>query len=302
LKQPLTLWLLGDGKPGHENQTLGLADAIARQHSCTIHRISVAGQRGIFQRVRAASEASAGLPPPDLIIGAGHATHLALWWLARKHRAKSVVLMKPSLPLGAFDLCLVPAHDFQIPPQRENLILTQGALNRVTPPTVAARSGGLILIGGPSATHGWDGKALLTALQEISASGDWQLTNSRRTPVGFIQELKNQLPGIEILPHQETRPEWLPAQLAKAADVWVTEDSVSMIYEALSSGARVGLLEMPRTRTDSRVLRGLDALVSQRFLSVFTEWRVNGKLSPPPAILREADRCASEVISRWRAK
>ncbi len=210
--------------------------------------------------------------------------------------------MKPSLPLGAFDLCLVPAHDFQIPPQRGNLILTQGALNRVTPPTVAARSGGLILIGGPSATHGWDEQGLLAALQKISASGDWQLTDSRRTPAGFIQELKKQLPGIEIFPHQETRPEWLPAKLARAAEVWVTEDSVSMIYEALSSGAHVGLLEMPRTASDSRVLRGLDALVSQRFLSVFSEWRVNGKLNPPPAILREADRCADEVISRWCPK
>jgi uncharacterized protein len=242
------------------------------------------------------------LPLPDLIIGAGHATHLALWWLARKHRARSVVLMKPSLPLGAFDLCLVPAHDFQIPPQRENLILTQGALNRVTPPTAATRSGGLILIGGPSSTHGWDDQELLTALREISASGDWQLTNSRRTPVGFIQELKNQLPEIEIFPHQDTGPEWLPAQLARAADVWVTEDSVSMIYEALSSGACVGLLEMPRTSQHSRVLRGLNALVSQRFLSVFSEWQVTKKLFPAPEILREADRCASEVISRWRAK
>ena len=95
----------------------------------------------MFQRLRLAREASANLPPPDLILGAGHATHLVLWWLARKHRTQSIVMMKPSLPMAWFSLCLVPAHDFRVPPQGENLIVTQGALNRVAPPTDAVRSG-----------------------------------------------------------------------------------------------------------------------------------------------------------------
>ena len=97
----LTLWLLGDGKPGHENQSLGLADALSRRVPCEVHRVSIAGKRGIVTRVKAALQASEGLPVPDLVIGAGHATHFALLWLARKHRARSIVLMKPSLPMGS---------------------------------------------------------------------------------------------------------------------------------------------------------------------------------------------------------
>jgi mitochondrial fission protein ELM1 len=91
-KRALTLWLIGDGKPGHENQSLGLAEAMQRRATCEIHRISIAGKGGIFGRIRAAFAQSAALPSPDFIIAAGHATHLPLLWLARKYSAKSIVL------------------------------------------------------------------------------------------------------------------------------------------------------------------------------------------------------------------
>ncbi|NTV97009.1 MAG: hypothetical protein HGA75_16620, partial [Thiobacillus sp.] len=34
IPQPLTLWRLVDGKPGHEKQTLGLAQALGRLTDC----------------------------------------------------------------------------------------------------------------------------------------------------------------------------------------------------------------------------------------------------------------------------
>ena len=297
MKNPLILWLLCDGKPGHENQSLGLADALARQVPCEVHRISLAGKRGLIRRVKSALAASGNFPKPDLIIAAGHATHPALFWLARKHRARSIVLMKPSLPMGWFDLCIAPSHDFPNPPQRENLLISRGALNRVAPVS-GEKSGQLILIGGPSANHGWDGEKLLAALMEITASGHWQLTDSRRTPAGFLDAIRQSLPAIEIFPHQQTTHEWLPGKLAAAAETWVTEDSVSMIYEALSSGAKVGLLPVPELGT-SRVLRGIRELVTAGFLSRFSDWEKSRTLTAPPETLREADRCAAEVISRF---
>ena len=300
LTKSLTIWLLGDGKPGHENQASGLADAISRLQPCEVHRISLAGKRGLFRRVQAASRASTDFPKPDLIIGAGHATHLALLWLAQKYQARGIVLMKPSLPLAWFDLCIIPAHDFKTTPRQQNIIVTQGALNRVTPPDAAVRTGGLILIGGPSGIHGWDGETLLRDLTAISIRGNWQLTDSRRTPAEFVQEIKKRLPRIEIFSHQDTSPEWLPAKLATAAEVWVTEDSVSMVYEALSSGASVGLLEVLRTQPDSRVLRGLGVLISEGFLTPFADWEKTRTLNAPPSILREADRCAEAVVRKFR--
>lgn len=200
--------------------------------------------------------------------------------------------------MGWFDLCIVPSHDFPNGSKRRNLILTRGALNRVAPPEAHDRSGRMILIGGPSSSHGWEGQQLLDSLSAITATGDWQLTDSRRTPAGFLDQIRESLPSIEVFPHQETPADWLPEKLAAAAEIWVTEDSVSMIYEALSSGAKVGLLAVPRNQSHSRVLRGLQQLVAEDFLTPFAAWQNSRILKVPNSILREADRCAGEVLRR----
>jgi mitochondrial fission protein ELM1 len=295
-ERSLTLWLIGDGKPGHENQSLGLAEAMQRLVACDIHRISIAGKGGIFGRIRSALARGTNLPSPDIIIGAGHATHPALLCLARKHRAKSIVLMRPSLPLRFFDFCIAPFHDFPKKPTCRNLILTRGAINRVQAGDFS-KTGKLILIGGPSKTHAWDDEAMLNMLSKITA-GDrtWQLTDSRRTPMGFLEQAPKRLEGIEIFSCQETSPDWLPSKLREADEVWVSEDSVSMIYEALSSGARVGFLPVPRLKTNSRVLRGIDELVENGYLTPFYSWGKNGQLSPAPEALNEAARCAGIVL------
>jgi mitochondrial fission protein ELM1 len=293
----LNIWLLLDGKPGHENQSLGLADALGRRVSCEVHRISLAGKRGLLERVRAALSASSDFPKPDLILAAGHATHPSLVWLARKHRARSIVLMKPSLPLACFDLCIAPAHDFPAGQQCDKLILTRGAINRITPSS-AERNDKLILIGGPSKSHGWDGAAILDMLAQATDRGGWELTDSRRTPQGFLEEARAKLPGVSVFSHTQTARDWVPKKLRQTKEVWVTEDSVSMIYEALTSGARVGLLPLPRLRETSRVLRGIDGLVSDGYLTRFPQWRENHCIAVAPDTLCEAERCAEIILQR----
>ena len=275
----LSIWVLGDGKPGHENQALGLADAMARLRGCVVRQLSVAGKYGLLARLRAALRAAAALPKPDLLIGAGHATHPALLWLARQHRVPSVVLMRPSLPLSWFDLCIAPAHDFDRAPAAANVVTSMGALNRVVANRSTPRGGGLLLVGGPSDTHDWDEHGLLDSLLRIcgdGTGGPWQLTDSG-----------------------ETSRDWLPGRLAAAADVWVTEDSVSMVYEALSSGARVGVLPVPRHKHDTRVLRGLARLVDAGWVTSYERWCQTGVLAAPPHALQEATRCAEVVLAKF---
>lgn len=294
-KRSLTLWLIGDGKPGHENQSLGLAEAIQRLVACDIHRISIAGKGGVVGRIRGALAQSANLPSPDFIIAAGHATHLALLCLARRRQAKSIVLMRPSLPLRCFDLCIAPSHDFRKKPTRKNLILTRGAINRVHA-SDSPKTGKLILIGGPSKTHGWDTGAMLDVLAKVTIGGGWQLTDSRRTPQGFLEQARMRLKGLEIFSCQETPADWLPEKLREADEVWVSEDSVSMIYEALSSGARVGLLPVPRLKPSSRILRGIDELIRDGNLTPFSAWQDVGQLLTAPETLNEAERSAKILL------
>ncbi|MCB1131145.1 MAG: mitochondrial fission ELM1 family protein [Verrucomicrobiae bacterium] len=298
MKPPFHLWVVCDGKPGHENQSLGLADAIGRRVSTEIHRISLAGNRGFASKLRAALDAARTLPKPSLVLSAGHSTHPSLLLLARKSNAPCIVLMKPSLPLGWFDLCIAPEHDFPDGTDRRDILLTRGALHRVTPGD-GERKGKLILVGGPSKTHGWDAAGLIEMLAPATDRGGWQLSDSRRTPADFLEMAREKLPGVEIISHHDTPPGWVPRTLAAAKEVWVTEDSVSMVYEALGSGARVGLLPVPRRDHESRVLRGIDSLVDSGFVTPYSKWRQTQRIEAPPSLLNEADRCAEIVVARF---
>ena len=299
----LTLWVVRDGKPGHENQSLGLAEALGRQANVTIHGIHLTPGESLLDRLRSAFHQAKKLPRPDLILGAGHTTHVALIALARRTGSPCVVLMKPSLPAMLFDLCIVPQHDLRGQPG-EGVIATMGALNRVPAPVAGPRDGRLMLIGGPSASHGWDGEAVLNAIGEILATSPgapWELTDSRRTPEGFREALRERFPQLVVFPHEETGPEWLPARLSRAGETWVTEDSVSMIHEALSSGSKVGLLPVPWKKPRGRIARGLARLIVEGFVTTFRDWREIHVLDDPPMVLREADRCAKLVLLRWFA-
>lgn len=295
----LQIWILSDGKPGHENQSLGLVEAMARSTPCQFHKINLPKRKLLIDPLIREQK----LPPPDLLVAAGHSTHLPLLWLARRYNAPCVVLMKPSIPANWFDLCLVPRHDLKDSSSVGDTIEpTHGALNRVAPAENTSRQGGLFLIGGPSKAHGWETRTTIESLKEILGSSPirpWSLTDSRRTPDDFIVALAPLAGDLAIFPHQKTGPEWLPARLAQAEEVWVTEDSVSMIYEALTSGARVGLLPVPQLKKDSRVNRGIELLAKEGYVTRFTDWQNTRQLRPAPDRLQEAQRCATIVLERF---
>ncbi len=290
MSQPLQILVISDGKPGHENQSLGLAEAMGRLCPVETHTLRIDAAKGAIGRVRMAL-ATDHRAKPDFVIAAGSATHLPLFFAARKYDAHSIVLMKPSLPFRFFGTCIIPEHDFTKAPEAPNVILTKGAPNRVIP-SDAPRSGKMFLIGGPSRTHGFDGAELIRQIKGIAVDKGWQIADSRRTPENFLAALGNEMPGLEIFSHNGTKPGWLAEKLSCSEEVWVTEDSVSMIYEALSGGAKVGVLSMPRIRSDARVIRGLDSLEK--------EGRFTAGTSEPATILAEADRCAGIILGRLR--
>lgn len=299
---PLTLWRLTDGKPGHEKQSLGLARALQRLTDAVCHDIAVHPGAGAWLAWLAwllgRFPAGAGLPGPDLVLAAGHATHLPALAARRARGGRIVVLMRPSLPIALFDLCLIPAHDH--PPQRPNVIVTRGVLNAVEPGGPHDARQGLILIGGPSRHYRWDDAAVAAQVQSLmTAQPDvrWTLTTSRRTPTGFLAALGMPM-GLDIHPYNQTPPGWLEAMLARCAQVWVSPDSGSMVYEALTAGCRVGLLDLAAI-PGSRIARELAALSEQGLVTPFPRWRVGQSLAPPMQGFNEAERCAREILERW---
>jgi mitochondrial fission protein ELM1 len=299
MTQPVVVWVFTDGKAGHENQTRGLLVALARHHPVDARWIKVPAYASVLSSLMTRRFLpGVGLPPPDLLIGAGHRTHLPLLAARRAHGGRSIVLMKPSLPRAWFDLCVIPEHDAV---SGANVFITRGALNPVEPGKKDARTG-LILIGGPSRHHGWNENEIFSQIETIvSGAGDirWTLTTSRRTPAASTRRLRALTFGnLTVVPVSETGPGWLSERLACTAQVWVTEDSVSMMYEALTANAATGVLSVPAKRA-SRIARGVAALTRDGLVTSFADWQRGTKLAPPAAPFNEAARVAAWIGEKW---
>lgn len=299
-ERPTVIWQIHDEKPGHRNQLRGLTNALGELLSIEAHSIRAPRRRScltaLFSKHFAPGQS---LPAPTLILGAGHSTHLAVLAARRSFGGKAIILMKPSLPAKLFDLCLVPEHDGVS--DSEKVVNTRGVINAVRPSKAHQRQTGLLLIGGPSSAHGWSDEAMIAQVASIvraDLSIRWQLTTSRRTPASFLAALEDrQLPNLQVTPHQQTTAEWLPAQLASASQVWVSEDSVSMVYEALTSGAAVGVLKVP-CKKQGRVAVGMETLIRSNCATRFEDWQPGTRLAAPPLQLDEARRCANLICER----
>ncbi len=307
------VWHFSDGKAGHVNQVHGLIAALAKLTPVETHVIEVgtsfqARFGALWRWLRGSFPQGKNLPPPTLLIGAGSSTHLPLLAAKRAHGGRAIVLMKPNYPLSWYDLCIIPEHD-GVGSVAANVIETRGVLNPIERSATQRNDRGLILLGGPSKHHGWDDERIaeqVTAIVQHDSQVRWTLTTSRRTPASVLPRLQTLgAANLTITPVDQTDKGWVPAQLRDCAQIWASEDSVSMVYESLTSGAAVGLLDVPRKGTArgeaARVLVGVQKLIAEGWVTPFVAWRKSGVLTRNGTVLDEATRCAAIVRQRLLA-
>lgn len=294
--EALVIWRLTDGKPGHMQQTLGLVRALSALTPCEVIDIDIAANPvGAVDFALGRFTPGVARKRPQLILGAGHATHFALLAARRTTGGPAVVLMKPSLPSFLFDFIIAPEHDGLEPGPR--VITTLGVLNPMQPGEKKPDSL-LFLIGGPSKHVKWDDAAILQQLAAVVAAirpgTIWRIADSRRTPDSLRAALLQKY-GERFQPFAQCPPGWLADRLAHTETVWATEDSVSMVYESLTAGCRVGLLRLPEADRGSRVMRGVEKLIADGLVTTFSDWsrtqvlREAGKFN-------EADRVAAWLL------
>lgn len=292
-----TITIISDAKPGHLAQARGLADALAHHTGHRILEIDITqpGQ----DTPRPANDAG------GLVIATGRATRRPALVVARQAGLLSVALMNPGWWLRRkFDLCAIPRHDGVA--QAPNVITTEGALNGIRPAPNASADQALLLVGGPSKHHGWDDTQLnnqLTQLLERDPQMRWTVTSSRRTP-GSTDTLLHACAQrfgdrFAYTPAAQTPRGWVAEQLQRCGTSWVTEDSVSMVYESLTAGARVGLLDVPRLGKPGRVVRGVESLVQRGWVTAYNDWCNGQPLATDRPPLAEADRVAGVILDRW---
>ena len=287
---------VSDGKAGHRSQALGLFQAMQRQQAnATFEEVAI-HDLPIFSLINAffSSKKSLFKQVPDFIFGVGSHTHFRVWLLGKIFKkAKTVILMKPNLPIAWFDYAVIPEHDAILANSR--VIVTRGALNPIRNETRHQKARILIALGGSSKRHQWNQEKVLLSVQQIvehNPNSEIILTTSRRTPAEFIDILRQQrfAKYLQICPVEQTPQGWIFEEMQKAEAVWVTEDSVSMIYEALTAGCRVGVIAMDRLKQD-RITNSIDVLLEKKFIANVSD--IN--LLPEGQLLQEADRVVHQL-------
>ncbi len=292
----VTIWRVTDGKAGHDTQSQGLCAALSQLSECqTFDVLASSIKITFFDLLKKTFPIANEFSNPDIIIGAGHKTHLPLLAGKRAYNAKTIVLMKPSLPLSLFDFCLIPEHD--MPPDRANVMKTKGAINDMQPGQ-EKRNEILILIGGPSRHMQWaDISDQIRQICDAHPEQAINITDSPRTPDGFLSSINIPIRNeLQLLPHYSVSRSTLRSMMQRATQVWVSMDSISMIYEALTAGAKVGLLEL-EANSNSRVNNSVQSLINNKQVMTFSEWLVNRSLHPAVSF-NEALRCAKLLLQQ----
>ena len=301
----ICVWVFHDHRLGHVKQLRGLVarlEAQARIHSCWL---DIQDQALGLKHLFLAPDHLKSLPHPNIILGAGHKTHWSVLLAARHYQAFSTLVMKPSLPLSWFDAIICPEHD-QVSPA-ENILNTFGPLNCVIPPEdsqdITPRSKHLILVGGPSRHFRFDTHSLLNQIQQLcqeSPQRHWILSSSPRTPTEMLAKLSElNLANLEIHEYRDQSLEPLDTLLNSADSVWLTPDSMAMIFEALTAGASVGVFEDAHRpgKAKSRISQQVHALICSQTIVSFSN-RAD-KPTLPTKTLWETDRAARWLLQRY---
>jgi mitochondrial fission protein ELM1 len=242
----------------------------------------------------------------DLLIGSGSRTHLPLLLYKKKYAIPAVTCMMPPRHLRKrFDVCFVPEHDRRS--DGANILLTAGAPNCSVNKRKHQTDCGLILLGGiDTKSHYWDSQQLVRMIEKICTTEkqkSWTITSSPRTPretVTLIEELVRSYANVQFFDYRKTPGGWIEEQYDKNSVVWVSADSVSMIYEALTAGCSVGILPVVWRRAKSKFKRNVDHLLEKKMVQSFSLWEEGNTTFPPSTELNEAQRCADWILQKWR--
>jgi len=294
-KNKILVWRVLDGIEGHEKQSKALAIALTRISNTKILDIRTID---LWRLLTKNLFTNKKLIKPDLIIGVGHKTHLIIFLSRLIFGGNSVLIMKPSLPINWFDLCFIPYHDVISKIEKKNVVQIYGALNNLKNLGRHNPKKALILIGGKSKYFNWNNNSIVSQIKKICTTYPnvkYYLTTSRRTPPSFVKDLMfMNIKNLKIILWPTIDKNWIKKKLNQCQKVWVTKDSISMIYEGISSGGEVSIINLVEIKKN-KISTEVDRLISKEM--VVTE--LGKKTKKPKIILSESDRCAIIIKDKF---
>ena len=230
--------------------------------------------------------------PGTLFISAGSSAAPFCLALAKATGGKSAVIMTPSIfGTKPFDYAIIPEHDphdLDAP----KILTTLGAPNHINASLVQKTADSFfghrnfknkvvsVLIGGSDSNYMPDVKWANKILGELSQFRDVTIliTTSRRTPEEVerrVEEIFSSCPsiGYMLILSRNPKVNAVTSILGAATHVLATEDSVSMVSEAVTAGFKVGLLRVPRITGPIKKALGYG---TQRFDEMFEQMQSRG--------------------------
>jgi mitochondrial fission protein ELM1/choline kinase len=274
------VWVLCDDKPGHTQQSTGLAEALGWPYELKelsfqpLNRLSNRMLGASRLSLRGRSRARLAPPWPDLVIATGRRVVPVARWVAEQSRGHTRLVQigrKGGNEPTHFDLVVSCAH-FRQPAHARRLevvaptnSVTDEALRKAAErwQELFPRTGQppiALLVGGTCATHRLDAESARRMGREVrefarSAGRSVVAVTSRRTEPEAARALEDGLgdacalfyhwrPGDANNPYQ--------ACLAMAGALVVTGDSESMLGEAAAAGRPLYIYPVPARRSFSR--------------------------------------------------
>ena len=292
----INIWLIMDGKRGHEKQSEDLAQALQNLTGIEVTKMdSIFLKPFISKLLRLFNFDS--IKKPDLIIGAGHATHLNMIFSKILNGGKTVVIMKPSLPYSWFDLCLIPKHDGVS--EKSGIFLTNGSINNIENEKKHNKTKGLIVLGGISKYFNWDNQAVILQINNIINQHpkiQFKIATSRRTPKDFIDYFDDNFKkNVSVYEYENVKKNWFLEEVKLSKHAWITEDSISMIYELIASGSNITPIRL-ENKYDSKISIEISRLINTGLIKTY-----DGKRKKTNNLLfnNEAKRCANFILNKW---
>ena len=271
------LWIK-DGKLGHEKQVKVLLDELSKTIDIKVYEEEYI--IGSFQRITDiytyATHQSTALIPPHaeyhkknihLIIGAGSNIHARILQIKRglKHdfneEVLAVSLLVPSFFKQHFDLICAPKHD-QHKLSGHEAIYFEGSLAKVSIDAVD-ESIGLIAIGGKNQHYLFNIKKIIEQIEFVTSiypNKAWYIFSSRRTPHKMIQAIKKLAQTSKKIIVSE---DGFDEILCKASIKIITQDSMNMVYESLSTKGSTILFNMKYLRKN-KVINQMNELLHNK--------------------------------------
>ncbi len=200
----------------------------------------------------------------DLFVGAGSTSYYALKFYARRYARPSIALMYPKGYRKDFSVIIAGAHDR--PKPSANLKISPVSLSFSRPQGLyqPQRKAVGFIIGGPNSCFEM-GDEILKQIEGVRAQFadcEFALTTSPRTPMAIESSLEKLSWDYSVIYSREpVNP--IGDFLAQCEWVFISEDSVSMISEAVSNGsANVAILSLKRKDAHNKFDDFISALVS----------------------------------------